>query len=982
MPLQKQIITQLFSDGVDTKSNDLVSQGNLVLQDATLNKMREIQPRNGYKALGLTVLGTARSLTVPNFTARFNEELLTFENTKLYSYSEVNDAWVDKGNVSSLKITKQDIIKNTYQQSLQDANTNGNITVYAWADTRGGIRYAVVDELKQAVLVSDTQLSGTGVNPKVISCGYYIFIYYVETTNLKQARIDIGNPLTAPTVATLATDVSATLKFHDETKISTAMLGIYVNTGGTLRLYYATQNQQVGNGVNGFPTPISTDQTPSHAANIYNLRDFMIFIASFSSTTGTSVTRYNPDFSVATASNLVDASTTVTNAITMSEASPTSVNIYYTVTAGNAINTYIQTSVVPTVGLPGAFPVLARSVGLAGKAFTIEGVVYVPCVFQTPLQPTYFLIRNDRFIVGRFTGLNAGSLPVGMLPEFASLTTTTGFMALLQKGPLLTEVGKAFTQTGVIKVSFDFNASTQFSSFQVGRNLHIAGGYLQNYDGNSATEHGFHVFPEGTTAVVSATAGVLNGTYSYVAVYEWTDAQGQIHRSAPSAPVQLSPAMFKVDLTIPTLRLTAKKDNRTNVVIGIYRTKTLGSVYYRITSITSPLYNDPTVDTVTYTDNATDASIAGNELLYTTGGVVDNIAPPACQYVKNFANRIILGGLEEPNQIWYSKFFTVGQGIGFSDQFIMQIDTEGGNVTSLGVLDDKIIFFKEAQLYYVSGDGPTDTGAQNTFTLPVRIATDSGSFEFNSIVVGPDGLYYKSQKGIYRLSRQLEVSYVGAPVEDFNNLTVTSGILIESANEVRFLTSDGDALIYNYFFGQWSTFRNHKGKSAVIWNRLYTYITTTNNIFVETPGVYSDNGQSIKMKIVTQWFSFAQVQGFMRVYKFNVLGKYKGKHKLVVRIGYDFEQFFMQQVNFNSDLIFDTTTYGEDSPYGDGVFAGQPSVYQYRVNTTKQKVESIRVSIEDVFQGNANEGYTLTGLEFEVGQKQGGMKIPASRSGG
>lgn len=983
MALQKQVIPKLFGTGIDTKSNPQVSVGPVVLENAVFNQFKKIEPRNGYTSLGKNVLGGS-TLTNPNFLSTFNDELLLFQNTTLYSYSETNDAWIDKGNVTNVKVSKSDIIKNTSQQTNADSNTNNGVSVYAWDDSRGGIRYSVVDENTGAFLINDVSLSSTGTHPKVIASGYYIFIYYIETTNLKQARVDIGNPTVAPTIVTLANDISATYKFHDVTKFSAAMVGTYVNTGGNVKVYYATQNQEIGNGVNGYPVPVTLTQVATHALSIYSFRDVLIFISGFDLVNGTSVTRVNTDLTIASATTLIDASTTITNSITMIEGSSSSVYVYYTVTAASTINTYIKLSLVPLTGIPGALPIFAKSVGLAGKAFMVNSFIYVPTVFDTTLQPTYFLIRGDRYVIARYSGLSAGGLQTNsMLSEYSSLSTTNGFMAFLQKGPLLTETGKAFTQTGVVKFSFDFNSNAQFSSFQIGRNLHVAGGYLQNYDGNSVTEHGFHVFPETTKATVTATAGVLNGTYSYVAVYEWTDAQGQIHRSAPSTPVTVSPVNFKVDITVPTLRLTSKQGNRTNVVLAIYRTKTLGTVFYRITSITAPTYNDVTVDTITYSDNATDASISGNELLYTTGGVVENIAPPACQFVKNFNNRILLGGLEEPNQIWFSKFFSVGQGIGFSDQFVTQVDTEGGNLSSLGVLDDKVIIFKPTQIYFFSGDGPTDTGAQNNFTQPQRIATDSGCSNFYSIVVGPSGLYYFSQKGIYQLDRTMNVSYIGAPAERFNTNPISSAVLVASQNQVRFLTQTSGAVVHDYYMGQWTNFTPHNGKSSVMWKGVYTYITIDNRIFKENKGSYLDDAQSIKMRITTEWMSFAQVQGYMRVYKFNVLGEYRGPHRLVVKIGYDFEPAFAQQVNFNSTDIFGSNYYGQDTYYGQSTpFGGDTGVYQYRVNTRRQKIEAIRVSIEDVFSGTGNQGCTLTGLEFEVGVKTGGMKIPVARSGG
>ncbi len=990
MTLQKRVIPSPFASGLDTKTNPQLSQGPLVLENAVFNLRGKAQKRNGYTALGTSVLNAAGgsgdplNLTSPQALGIFNTELVSFANGDIYGYSTSNDAWVNKKDAFSVKVTKADVIKNTFQQSASDANTLNNVSVYVWQDSRAGIRYSVVDEITGNNLVSDISLSSTGVNPKVIICGIYIFIHYVEGTNLKQIRIDPLNPTVLPAAVTLVNDVKATTTIFDLETISSAMIFTYVNTAGNMKLGYITQNQQVGNGINGYPTPVTVTQTPTNAISVHYNNGTLIFVASFDSAAGTKVTRYHLDLSLAVATAVVDATTTITTAITMSTLNANTVMLFYTLSAMLASNTLINLSQIGLTGAPNPPSVFIRSVGLASKSFIINGRIYFCAVFDSPLQPTYFMIRDDAYITARFLNGIAGGLPAAtsMLPEYARLTSTTGFVALGQKGPLLTEVGKAFSLIGVEKIALDFANSNQFSSIQVGKNLHIIGGFLQNYDGTSVTEHGFHIYPEGVTAVTGV-AGALTGNYAYIATYEWTDAQGQIHRSATSVPALVTLAAQKATVTIPTLRLTAKKGLRTNVVIAIYRTKNNGTVYYRTSSIASPIYSDPTIDSVTFTDNNTDAQIAGDELLYTTGGIVDNIAAPACQFIRSFNNRVIISGLEDPTQLWFSKPFTIGSGIGFSDQFTKQVDAEGGNITALGNMDDKIIIFKAAQIFFISGDGPNDTGQQDNFTLPQKISSDVGCANQNSIVTGPDGLYFQSSKGIYLLDRTLKVSYVGEGVERYNNLVINSATLLQSVNELRFTTSGGDTLVYNYFFNQWSTFTKHTGIDAKLWQGIYTYINSTGRVFKETIGAFLDNYNKIKLKIITPWFSFAGVQAFARCYQIDLLGEYHGPHKLIVSVGYNFQPYFPQSINFQSDTIFAGGYYGSDAYYGaSSPYGGEEIVYQYRINPIQQKIESIRLQIEDVYAGTGTEAYSLSGLSFEIGIKQGVMKIPVAKAGG
>src|SRR5690606_3407721 len=80
-----------------------------------------------------------------------------------------------------------------------------------------------------------------------------------------------------------------------------------------------------------------------------------------------------------------------------------------------------------------------------------------------------------------------------------------------------------------------------YQNRQAGKRLYVSGGCPSYYDGAHLVESGFAWYPE----ILSATAGtngspdgggsgMVDGTYSYIAVYEWRDYQGQVHRSTPS----------------------------------------------------------------------------------------------------------------------------------------------------------------------------------------------------------------------------------------------------------------------------------------------------------------------------------------------------------------------------------------------------------------------------------------------------------------
>lgn len=194
-----------------------------------------------------------------------------------------------------------------------------------------------------------------------------------------------------------------------------------------------------------------------------------------------------------------------------------------------------------------------------------------------------------------------------------------------------------------------------------------------------------------------------------------------------------------------------------------------------------------------------------------------------------------------------------------------------------------------------------------------------------------------SNKGIYLLDRGLSTHYIGAPVEAYNSLTVTSAILIQDENQVRFTASDGVALVYDYFVNKWSTFTNHQANGAVTWleDGSYVYLRTSGGLCYQQSSNFDDVGAAIQMKIVTAWIKPASIQGFQRVRRAVVLGDFKSNHTLQSRVAYNFRQYYNEehQFNFIDDLGVDE--YGDENPYGSELYGAgtdghADGVYQFR----------------------------------------------------
>ena len=523
-----------------------------------------------------------------------------------------------------------------------------------------------------------------------------------------------------------------------------------------------------------------------------------------------------------------------------------------------------------------------------------------------------------------------------------------------------------------------FTFNTSFTSAELNGSLYLTGGLVQEYDGSKVVEQGFNIFPENAYGfVASAGSSISAGTYSYQFTYEWIDSQGKIEISAPSPPVQVilaDPA--NVQWNIPNISFT----NKTNIRVGVYRTQAATSgdpLLYNVgyTTITSE------VDTFVFLDSYPDAIIIENEVLYcspdTSGQLIqlENIAAPTSTLITSYKNRLFLAGTENPNQLWYSKTVVPGEAVNFNEVLTFNLDPRGGPITALGSLNNNLIIFKQNAIYAISGQGATNTGAQNDFTDPQLISSDCGCINPKSVILTSLGLFFQSSKGIYLLNISGQPTYIGAPVEAFNNQTISSASQIPDTNQVRFTCSDGDTLVYDYFYNQWSTFTNHNAVSGGIWNNLFYYIAPNGRVYQETLNEYLDHLSPINIKITTGWLSFAGIQNYQRVNSFLLLADYFGHHILNVSIATDGNPSYTQITELDTADYINPHIYGEQNVYGDNSpYGGSFYIEQARVFLNNPRSQRIKVKIQEQ-NTDGNKGLNFVALNFKVGVKKGLGKV-------
>ena len=988
MPLSKRAIPINIAEGLDTKTDSKhVLPGKLtVLENGVYRKNKVIDKIPGYDRI--ESLDIARD-AIPSASSlgTFNNELLQYSEQRVYSYSKGSKAWVDKGQAISAIIKSKQIIKNTAAQTQTDSAIISGIAVYAWEDSRGGVRASIVDNETGSNLLSDVELDAAATRVRCLAFKNYLFVFYYKSGSLYVRRINPMIPTAFESAVEISDTVNVTNPNYDLFAYDDLRILFAHNVEGASEIKAGWLNE-VPEVLTGNLAPITISEAATNCLGIIRGPNQTFYFGYHDGSDVRCSIRNNgldelfSAFTVETISDIVN----ITGYMLTD-----GVQFLYEFEASDTWDQYIKECKINNTGTADSPTVFKRSVGLYSKAFLHNGVGYVAVAHESTLQATYFVLNEDGIAVGKQQYTNAGGLTSRTILANVTQIGEVYFWAILKKIRIVSENATIFTPLGVMKTSIDFSNADIFTSKQIGNNLLVVGGVLSLYDGEPIVEHGFLLYPENQTVTPSGTGGSLdNGFYTVYILYEWTDQFGQIHRSQPSVASVVEVTGIggngSIDVEVPTLRITRKDGvNRTNISVVGYVTETDGTTAYRFTSIVSPIYNDVTVDSVSL-GTITDVS-SSNEILYTTGGVLPNSPAPACSVIEVFKNRVWLAGLEETGQVYYSKENKKGEPSEFTPEFNKSIENDGGDVIGLAVIDDKILAFKSERFYFTYGDGPNNTNTLGGFAEFENSNSDIGLEVANSIAAMPRGIILKTKKGFYYLDSSLTPQYVGADVEAYNNLNVTSAVLLSGLNEARFTTSDGDMLIYNYYYGRWSTSTGRKALAAVLFGSDHVILKTNGKILIENQDVFKDGEKSYRMRFITGWINLTGVNAFKRIYELMLVGNYKSPHKFRIKVGYDYSDSWEHEGVYDPDTNFPVEVYGQSSPYGqDGsLYGGVSNGYIIRVKMKRQKCAAVRICVEELTTTateGSQEAFSFSDIGVLVGLKRGQAKVSRGKTMG
>lgn len=985
---QWQTVYVPFVAGIETKAAaaSVPVDRLAVLENGVFTKTGSVRKRAGYEAVNSytasgVLSGTARGL----FSHSDGVCLATAK--KLYSQDE-DRCWSERGAYLAATYTAREVAYANKSQSAADVAVANGVEVVVWKYATNSLYFQCFDAETGVALSAITALATSTANhPSAVAVGSTILLCYTNTsTDAVMARLIQTSTLQASVatadIVTLAADLHASDNYWAITAgHSCAYLAWKTDGAGALGAGLAVAEiSQAGAQVR---SALVTSDNPTCPPGIAYDADAGEVLVAWTLASYRGYRRYN-EADLAPVAVATEVSTVEADRV----ACMPSVACFEDESSSNS-----------TVGLTvvGGSTTTVRHAHLASHGFTLseQAVIVLGHDSVSGAQNAYYLYTSAGECVGVFESATALDRPSGHeLPHYSNGHLALGFKRRISFEDRIPQ----YAQAGIRLHKFD-DAGT-VSSAEYGQSAYLSGLQLWQFDGTRSAEAGFHMAPDVRDADLAASdsngANLLTGVqYNYRFYYEWFNARGERVRSQfmqRSITPTFASGEGKVVITIPTLRHTLKSvthGHAAEVSIVVYRDVGDGEAL-EMWRVSDP---DPTAtgdngyvantfgaDTVTFTDNMADASLTAEKDWASYSDLVRAPVPGPAVVAAGADRLFIAGGGVARGRVLPSLTYVPEDAAGFATELEIQVCPDV--ITGIATLNEAAVAFTRAQIYALPGPGFANDGSGAPMQ-PERVTTDVGCTTTASIVEIPAGLLFMSAKGVYGLSQDFQVEYVGAPVERFNAQTITGAHVIPDTNQVVFVCTDGDALMFDYLYSQWGAFTQHRGTGAVVFGTSYAYLRNNGDVWIRTPDGYTDNGSPITIRVRTGKFRPEGLQGFFKFRSVTVLGEYKSSHQLRVRLFFDREQSHTMERVFDVDDVLTPDAFGDAEPFGDeDWFGGSDGVtdYEFQVLGGKRmKCSQVAFEFSDIISDDAGASFELTELAIEFSVERGPKRMPARR---
>jgi hypothetical protein len=603
-----------------------------------------------------------------------------------------------------------------------------------------------------------------------------------------------------------------------------------------------------------------------------------------------------------------------------------------------------------------------RGIVLRSKPLSsADGGIYVICAYDSTTQPMYVLMPVSADPVSNVYPIAAARFQTWSASGKTEKASYLSTLLTYQGGIIYPSVYRQRLETAAGVTYFDYGLSLKIFAFndpaldapnEAHGCLWTPGGILHCFDGVRYHEHTWHTYPEGLSVAYSNVGGnglVAGAVYNWIAVYRWINAQGQIVRSVPSAPLQstVTGGNNTATVTIPNARLTSIHD--VTPQIELYRTAALGTAYFRVGN-TQNNYSAATDNAIV--DGVSDVNLSNGEALYAQpGGVLASQPPPPTSIVNVYDRRLWCVDAEDRTLLAFTNQFVDGVCAAFNETLGIRIADQYGDITQLATMDDKHVVFKEGAIYVINGIGP-DTSGNGSYNPPQLICIGDGvaRSQARSVIATNLGVFFLASRGICCLTRGLQVQFIGQPMQAYIAGFVCTGVVqMPDVNQIRWFSDNGTTIVYDYLHQVWGIHTNQSTIAVVLWNGLPVMADSQINLWLETAGTYLDRNFAFAQKVTLPNLSLAGLRGFERLYRVQGIGSCANATTTIgVNFVYDFDPSTAHEQNVTPRTLWD-----------------------WEARPAKQTATTVKLTIRDLLAGPVGPGFVMNGVTLIYGQKTG-----------
>jgi hypothetical protein len=970
---------------LNTKSEPgALAVGDLTIaQNVTSQVDGSYEKRNGYTAL------TAGPTNIRRL-AGLGATLLALTDVSCYTYNGATGAWFNAGSVDNAQTSQQAIAFDQTKDIIQSTRaTAGSVTAHFWiaGPSGGSVFFELRSTVDNSVIASALADNTAGFDIiHSVAVGQFIFAAWVDNTTqvIRGVKVDsTTGSITAAATILSGANVFATGPFLD--------VAPYSSTECYIAYVTNTPNVKVNRfNVSTFTITITSGNlsaadgiTTGTAIAVMGTVGESAYVVYQGGAGNVRATTFDATSLILGSGPLnVFATGNMRNAGLVRYDSTHALVLIDIITAGPIVTThwaFIDSTAVVTSDT------IIPAVGLLSKPWAYGGNYYVNLFASfTGVNPanvgsqyTFFTVRVGiipQAVVAMHAYRSAyiNAISSGQVSDVDTVSTGSfAFNAAVAYKYISTSAPRA----AIASFGVNLNPATSGMPIEALGETFFANGVVKHFDGVRPTECNFLLYPVFTSASPGAVGGggMDNGTYSYIAIYESADANGNVDRSTTSIPVSATTVagagLGKVTVTVTQDMMSAVGwSGQQQGNISLFRTKASGTQYFYVGSAVM----DPTSATATIVDQANDSTIGSNRFIYTNGGVLDREPPIASMQMVVHKNRAWGISSADRKVLFYSGEITQGEGLWFSSAQQFRVDA-GGDIVAIASLDDKLIVFKSDRIFYIAGDCPNQLGQNSTLTAPQLLTTDTGCSDPRSIVTTPNGLMFISAKGYQILTRSLGLVYMAEP-DSFATAypTTVAAVMLPDRREVRWevvtsANSTGVKTVYNYRDDRWTNFTNVAAapmvSSVVVGGKYYT-TGTGGPVYYENPASWLDAGAFVSMQIRTGFMPIAGKQGLARVKGIIMRGTYYTANDVSLKIS-------------AKDYLFAGTV--QTATFNDAAqqaLAQYPSV-QVTLGPQYQQMESIRLEVSDAYSSGTlgvGRGFSFQSWSLLAGAKRGSFE--------